>query len=171
MFKNYIKKYYLVYIIVAFCIALDLITKAIFDDVNYSVIAKVLSFVSVKNTGGAFSMLSKNTVVLTIFSSIFIVVIIVADKFFKENSKLYKVAYSLIIAGGIGNLFDRIIFGYVRDFIRLDFLDFTTINTVFNVADICVTFGICLFVIYFLQQIFKEKKNEVWVWVWQKWTN
>lgn len=159
-FKEYIKKYYLVYIIIAVLVAIDLITKALLNDVNITIIENVLTLIATENYGGAFSMLSNNTVVLTIFSAIFIVIIVVFDKFCKFQNKLYKVAYSMILSGAIGNLFDRICFGYVRDFIRIDLFDFTGINTVFNFADICITFGVVLMVIFFISYWIKEKKKK-----------
>ena len=53
------------------------------------------------------------------------------------------VSLALVVAGGIGNCIDRLTTGYVVDFIRLTFIDFP----VFNVADICVTCGVVLFLI------------------------
>lgn len=158
--KNYLKRYYIVWIIFIGLLALDLITKAIFDDVNFTVIPHILTFCSTKNTGSAFSLFSSNTLALTIISCFFILFIIVFDKFYKVENTLYKISYSLIISGATGNLIDRIFFGYVRDFIRLDFFDFTGINTVFNIADICVTFGVICMFIYILFLSPKEKKND-----------
>lgn len=53
---------------------------------------------------------------------------------------------SLVVAGGIGNCINRLLAGYVVDFIKLTFIDFP----VFNVADICVTCGVALFLIAIL---------------------
>ena len=159
--KNYIKKYYMIYLIVISVVALDLITKQIFNDCNFSIINGVLSFTSSKNTGSAFSFFSDSTLFLTIFSAVFLIVIILIDKLFKFKGNLYKTSYALIISGAIGNLVDRILFGYVRDFIRLDFFDFTGINTVFNVADIAIVAGITLMIIYLVFFASKmEKKND-----------
>ena len=52
----------------------------------------------------------------------------------------------LILGGLFGNLIDRIAFGYVRDFVHLDFMSFP----VFNVADIALTVGCICFIIYVL---------------------
>ena len=57
------------------------------------------------------------------------------------------IALSLLAAGGIGNVVDRVIFGYVVDFIEFNFIEFP----VFNVADICVTVGVILL---FIQVLF-----------------
>ena len=158
-FKTYLKKYWFVYLIILVTLAIDLISKFIFSDINKTLINNVLSFVSTKNTGGAFSMLSNHTALLVLFSIIFLIFLVVVDKFYKSNSKLYLTSYALIISGAIGNLIDRTFLGYVRDFIRLDFLDFTNINTVFNFADMCITIGVALMLIYFVCSLFKEKKQ------------
>lgn len=59
---------------------------------------------------------------------------------------LGRTALTLILAGGIGNLIDRVRLGYVVDMFNLQFMDYP----VFNVADICVVGGVILFVIYYL---------------------
>lgn len=61
----------------------------------------------------------------------------------KRHGVLEVVSLALIVAGGIGNLIDRVATGYVVDFIQLSFIDFP----VFNVADVCVTCGVVLFVV------------------------
>ena len=53
---------------------------------------------------------------------------------------LSKLSLSMIFAGGVGNLIDRIRLGYVIDFFELQFMDFA----IFNVADICITIGAAL---------------------------
>ncbi len=159
-FKKYVKRYYLVYLIIAVALTLDLVTKAVLTNKNISVIPKVLSFVYTENTGGAFSMLSSATWLLIATSIVFILLITITEKFYKTDSKLFLVAYSLILAGAIGNLVDRIIFGYVRDFIKLDFMDFSRMNTIFNIADICVTVGVVCMILHFIISLVKEKKVE-----------
>lgn len=158
--KQYIKKYYIVYLIIIVTLTIDLVTKAIFTDQNINVIPNILSFTYTENTGGAFSMLSNSTWLLILISLVFIILIVMSEKFYKNDSKLFLIAYSLILSGAFGNLIDRIMFNYVRDFIKLDFLDFTKINTIFNVADICVTIGISIMFIHFIISLVKEKKIE-----------
>ena len=159
-FKIYIKRYYLVYLIMVIVLTLDLVTKAVFTNRNITIIPKVLSFVYTENTGGAFSMLSSATWLLIVSSILFILLITITEKFYKTDSKLFLVAYSLILAGAVGNLIDRVIFGYVRDFIKLDFMDFSKMNTIFNIADICVTVGVVCMILHFIISLVKEKKVE-----------
>ena len=74
------------------------------------------------------------------------------------NSKLFNVAAILIIGGGIGNLIDRIFYGYVVDYLSISFFP-----PVCNFADYCITIGAVLMVIYLLffsDFIKKDKKND-----------
>ena len=61
------------------------------------------------------------------------------------------------MAGAIGNLIDRILFGYVRDFIYLKFINFP----VFNIADMALTFGIILLLLYIIFYTTKKTNNEI----------
>jgi signal peptidase II len=61
----------------------------------------------------------------------------------------------MIISGGLGNLIDRVLKGYVVDFIDLKFMDFA----VFNFADILVTVGAIALMIYVIVDIFRDKKK------------
>ena len=72
----------------------------------------------------------------------------------KKLPKLSRVIVGLLIGGSIGNLYDRIAFGYVRDMICTKFIDFP----VFNIADISITCGAALLIIYIL--FFDEKKEQ-----------
>lgn len=117
-----------------------------------------LSFTYVQNTGAAFSILEKHTWLLTLFSAVLVVVIalMVAKKFFKGWVGL--TAAMLVMAGGVGNLIDRVTLRFVTDMIRTDFMDFP----VFNVADCCITVGVVLLFIYvlFLWEDPKKKKED-----------
>lgn len=118
------------------------------------VIPGVMSYSYVENTGAAFGMLGKSTLMLSIFSGLMAAVLsFILIKGRKVFSKLTNVAMALIISGAVGNLIDRVFLGYVVDFINVDF----TIFAVFNVADILVTMGTVLLI---LSLIFIESKNE-----------
>ena len=99
------------------------------------------------NEGAAWSILSGNTLILIIITFVSIYLI---HKYTKE----YKGIFKYILYGGIiGNLIDRIFYGYVRDFI--DFRIFNYNYPVFNISDICIFIGIFILVI----KIVKDEKN------------
>ena len=101
----------------------------------------------IRNTGAAFSMLSGERILLI---AIPIVVIAAALWYFHHNQNrhwLFYTSWAMIIAGGIGNLIDRIAFGWVTDM-----LDFSIFPPVFNIADIGVTVGCGLFIVYTLME-------------------
>jgi len=104
----------------------------------------------VKNYGAAFNIFSGSRIFLSFISiifSIFIIYLILRKKTLKLVD-LYS--YSFILGGTIGNGADRILKGYVIDFINLNIINFP----VFNIADISINIGF-IFLIY---SIFKNKK-------------
>ena len=146
------------YIILAIVIVIiDRVTKIlaetfIADDQVIGVIPEVFSFVYTENTGAAFSILSDKTWLLSIVSVAFCVGVIIYWILKKPNKKMLCTSVSLIFAGALGNAIDRIMYGYVVDFIRTDFIDFP----VFNVADIAITIGAALLMIFV---IFFDREN------------
>ena len=91
----------------------------------------------VQNTGAAFSLFEQHTWVLAIISAVMSVVLAVAlwKNFFVHP--LGKLTLTLLLAGAVGNLIDRVLRGFVVDMFNLLFMNFA----VFNVADICVVVG------------------------------
>ena len=147
--------------IILVVIAIDMITKFLLvpnseENFNTTVlIPDVLDILPVHNTGAGFSILSGKTWLLILMSAIFLVAYVTFDIIFKSNSVLYEIASACIIAGAIGNLIDRVVFGYVRDFVYLKFINFP----VFNIADISLTVGCVLLIVYMLISIGKDKKE------------
>lgn len=74
----------------------------------------------------------------------------------KTDSTKVEFALSLIAAGALGNLIDRMTLGYVRDFFR--FYIFGSPFAVFNVADVCLTIGVALLIVIVLVEEWKERK-------------
>ena len=97
----------------------------------------ILDLTFVKNTGAAFSILSDHTWLLTACSLVMSIVLALAvwKKYFSHP--LGRTALTLVLAGAIGNLIDRVLRGYVVDMFHTLFMEFA----VFNVADICVVVG------------------------------
>ncbi len=140
-----------------------LIVKHVVPNVGDSakVIPPLINFIFVKNTGAAWGIFGGRPVFLIIFTiiilSLFITFYILRVKKVQErSSKLLAISTGLIVGGALGNLIDRIFLGYVRDFINFMFIDFP----VFNFADIALTFGVIIFVIYFLFYYSKEENSK-----------
>ncbi|MBR5808864.1 MAG: signal peptidase II [Clostridia bacterium] len=119
----------------------------------FHIIPGLFDFVYVKNTGAAFSILSNNTGLLSIVSIVFCVGVLWYWYKTKPASTLLKLSLCLLFAGALGNAIDRIFRGFVVDFISTAFMEFP----VFNIADIAITFGAALLIIYF---IFFDKEDE-----------
>ena len=96
----------------------------------------------VKNTGAAWSILSGKQVFLILFSIIVIVSLFIYLYKKKIYTKLELIGYSLLLSGAIGNLIDRILYGYVIDY--LNFYIFNYNFPIFNIADCCIVVGIML---------------------------
>jgi len=127
----------MIFIIVTSIIFLDQITK--FFATKYLqlntpvvIINNFLNFTLVHNRGAAFGNF-QNQLLFLVFISIFAIVLIFYNLRDKKNSTIFKLSLSLILGGAIGNLIDRLRFGFV-----IDFLDFR-IWPVFNLADSVIT--------------------------------
>lgn len=110
----------------------------------------------VQNTGAAFSILSEHTWVLTLVSAV--VAVVIAAVLIKKvvHHPFGVTTLSVVLAGAVGNLIDRALFGFVTDMFNFQFMHFA----VFNVADICVVCGGLAFCVYFLFFYDKLEKKE-----------
>lgn len=116
----------------------------------------ILDLTYVQNTGAAFSILRTHTWLLTLTSAVVVLVIcyLIVKGFFKNA--LGRWAAMLVLAGGMGNLIDRAVFGCVTDMLKTTFIDFP----VFNVADCCITVGVPLLFLYVLLYVGRDEKKE-----------
>ena len=96
----------------------------------------------VRNYGAAFNIFSGSRLFLS-FISIISTIILTYFIFISENKLINKYGLSFILAGSIGNGIDRILNGYVIDFIKIKFLEFP----VFNIADIAINTGVLILII------------------------
>lgn len=138
-------------------IIIDQLSKIIVrNDLAYrsgvNVIDGLLSFVYVENYGAAFSSFSGFRYALIILPILILVACGYAYVKYRKEHDLLNFAIILVIAGGIGNLIDRVVYGFVTDMISFSFFP-----PVFNVADIAVTLGCFLLFVYILF-IHKEGK-------------
>lgn len=128
------------------------------------VIRDVLHFTYVENEGAAFGMLAGHRWVFMVLSVLGLCAIVLLVAKEKPESRWVRLAAGLVLGGGIGNMVDRLGFGFaeksgaVLDFIDCRFIDFY----VFNVADACVTVGCFLYLFLIIVgeiRAAKEKKN------------
>ena len=155
-------------IIIVFLVLCDQISKALVLKYlkpieNINVISfgkkKIIDFTFLENSGAVFGKFAGKRIMIIIVPLILIALCVVFIERFRKKSKLASASLILIIAGGIGNLIDRIFRnGLVVDFIEFKFVNFA----VFNFADTCVTCGVALLLIYviFFDQSFKDSNKE-----------
>lgn len=106
----------------------------------------VFGWLYAENTGMAFSALSGATGLLAAFSAVLVVFIVCWLLLAKQMPRTLLTGLSLIAAGGLGNLWDRLFYGYVIDFIHLEFMRFA----IFNAADVFVCCGAGLVILWLL---------------------
>lgn len=145
-------------------LALDIITKRLIIAGGYAVgsvfagpFLGIIDFRLVHNTGAAWGIFGDSTMALAIFAIIICILItIFAFTLFKRDPAILHVGLALVLAGGIGNIIDRLSFGYVIDFIETTFIDFP----VFNIADIGVTCGFAIVLITLVYSMRHNKYGE-----------
>ena len=145
-------KIYYLFIISIFC-TLDQLSK-IYINLNYERVLNkdlfIFSINFVRNYGAAFNIFEGSRFFLS-FISIISTIILSYFIFISETKLINKYGLSFILAGTIGNGIDRILNGYVIDFIEVKIIDFP----VFNIADIVINIGALILIISYL----KYKKN------------
>lgn len=112
----------------------------------------------VKNTGAAFSIFSNNTILVIIISVVIIGFLLFYIYKNKGNNKLENVSYAFILGGAIGNLIDRLVYGYVIDFLDFEILSYNA--PIFNLADTFIVIGVILFLINTLRSRYDGNSSE-----------
>jgi len=148
--------------IMILCVVLDQVTKlAVVEKLapigTYPLIEEIFHFTYVENRGAAFGMLADHRWVFMILSTAAILVMLVWLFIEKPKSWWVRISTAFVIAGGIGNMIDRVRLGYVVDFIDCRFIDFY----VFNVADsfVCIGCGMFLAGAVYLEIMEQKKKK------------
>ena len=142
------KKISLISLIVFF---IDRVTKILISsnfslNVRNKIINKFFYITNCHNEGAAFSIFSGNILFLILITLIVLYLIYKTLKQKKKLSKISYISYGLLLGGIIGNLFDRLFYGYVIDF--LDFQIFKFDFAVFNVADMAIVIGAVMLLIF-----------------------
>lgn len=133
-----------------------LITKLVIFGESITIINNFLNITYVKNTGAAWSILNNNTLIVTIISLLIIIALIIYMYNNKNSSsKFERLGYSLVLGGALGNLFDRLVYGYVIDFI--DIYIFNYDYPIFNLADTFIVIGVIILFI----SMWRDKKDGI----------
>ena len=146
-------------ILILLVVALDQATKYLTTaqlalGETFPVIKDIFHFTYVENRGAAFGMLAEHRWVFMIISIIGIAALFVWLVISKPQNKWISIGISFIIGGGIGNMIDRLVHGYVVDMIDCRFINFA----VFNVADTFVCVGCAMVVIGLLIDLVRERR-------------
>ena len=112
----------------------------------------ILHFTYVENRGAAFGIFQNAQVFFIVVTTAVLIGAVIFLKIKKPTQPVLLTSITLIAAGAVGNLIDRIFRGYV-----VDFIDFR-VFPVFNIADIAVCCGAALFILYIL--FLEKKENE-----------
>jgi signal peptidase II len=147
-------------VIAAVVIALDQFTKYLVranmqPGESIPIIGSWLRLLDVRNTGTAFSMFAGNKWITVVFTTVLIIAcLIYVIHEARRGSKVISLLLTFVIAGGVSNMIDRLTLGYVTDMISCGNF------AVFNVADIAVTCGCALTILYLLMDMRKEGKSD-----------
>lgn len=114
-------------------VLLDQITKLIFQNKTYMI--NGIGIENAANTGAAFGIFQGQNIILALIS---IVIIIAISYFYRKSKGLAQLGLLLVLSGAIGNLIDRILFGYVRDFIAVYWWPNFNLADSFNVIGIII---------------------------------
>ena len=148
---------FLYFILTSILVIIDQITKYLtIQNIDLhevvEIIPNVLSFTYIQNTGAAWSILEGQMwffYIVTAFVIAFLLYYLYTEG---RGDKILGIILSVILAGTVGNFIDRIIFQYVVDMIKVEFINFP----IFNVADMLLTVGVAALMIY---TVYEEKSS------------
>ena len=134
-------------ILIVVLLIIDIVSKLVISNLmnvydSVIVIKDFFNITYVHNTGAAWSLFAGRTWLLIIVSLVIISFIIFYVYKNKTKNKFEMVGYSLVLGGAIGNFIDRIVYGYVIDF--LDFNIFGYDYPIFNIADTFIVIGVII---------------------------
>lgn len=134
-----------------------LVSSAMSVNASKEIISNFFNISLVHNDGAAWSILSGNRLLLIVISLIALILIYFLFVKGKQLTSLDILTYGILMGGIVGNLLDRIIHGYV-----VDFLDFRLLGynyPVFNFADCCIVIAACLLIFDVLKEGLLCKKS------------
>ncbi|MDO8804797.1 MAG: signal peptidase II [Elusimicrobiota bacterium] len=137
---------------------LDRASKAWALKALYLKSVKVLSFFHLtyaENTGVAFGMFRDSNLFFLVFSSGLVAVLLYLRRRIQEHGRAASLGLALVLGGALGNLYDRIAYGFV-----VDYFDFSFFPAVFNVADSAITVGAVLMALGMKDQKIEDRESK-----------
>ncbi len=140
----------LIILISAIILFLDQLSKFLISNTldfgeSIPILKDIFHLTLIQNSGAAFGIFHQQTLFFIIVACVVIGLILISHRRFTGRSLLLRVGLALILGGALGNLVDRLRFGFV-----VDFLDFR-IWPVFNIADTSICVGTGLFILGFVK--------------------
>jgi len=135
----------------------QLVLRSISPEEPLIVISGFLHLVNVTNTGAAFGSFRNNNTFFIVISSIALLIVVVFLLRRRSRDVWRDVSLALLLAGILGNLTDRLLYGHVIDFLLFDLhIPYAHPWPAFNVADSCISIAVVLFII---QSIWQGKSS------------
>lgn len=164
MFIYFVEAAFFIILVLADILSKNIVCGALGNTVgnSYTIIEGICDLTYVENYGASFGILSGQKWLLTAISILMLVGVLILLICKPKAHKLLRFSLIAIAAGTFGNLFDRLIFGYVRDFIEYTFFE-TWFNINFgigNVADLIIIFGFVALIVYILF-VYEEGEKRV----------
>ena len=144
-------------IIAVSVIIIDQVTKYFLYGLNMSLIGDFLWIEEAFNTGASFGMFKNGTLFFILISTPLIALMIwLLISKNKNITPFLKVCIGVLLGGTLGNYFDRLFLGGVRDFVYFKSINFA----IFNMADVAITVGTIMIAVYLIIDIIKDAKKE-----------
>ena len=120
---------------------------------------KILDLIFIQNSGAAFSILENYKLLLIAFAIIAILgIFFYIIKHAKQVSTMTTFWFAMLAAGIFCNMYERIVFGYVRDFFKLNFVNFP----VFNISDVFINVSVFVIVIMIINNEINNRRTNRW---------
>jgi signal peptidase II len=151
-----------IFYILVLCVAFgDQLTKSAISrrlslGESIPVLGDAFRFTLAHNTGGAWGLLPSGNRIFVGIAILAVLCIVLAYHRMKQMEMLMAGAFALALGGALGNLMDRLRFGYVVDFLHAKIINFP----IFNVADSAISIGICLLFLHFIHSVREESAAE-----------
>ncbi|MBR6690476.1 MAG: signal peptidase II [Bacilli bacterium] len=142
----------LIFVIIDQIVKVVLSSKMIVNQ-SFVIIKDFFSITLAHNTGAAFSILTGNRYLLIVIGILALIGLFIYIKKLEVFDDIDTFTYSLLIGGIVGNLIDRIVHGYVIDYLSFSFGNFYF--PIFNFADICIVISIIII-------LFRMIKEDLW---------